>query len=202
MTMTQLLVRLLLSIAATVALCFAQVRPEGIGGPQYKASPALKCTVQVDNARISKGAPAMLHISLENLTSGSVRVTGLSVNLVRTQASQVVLGGIAQGQYYAPIDIDQKSALKPVHDSKGRWTLPKQRVTIAPGQHLEFQIDAAELNWEGVTSSVLPFSNLFGVVPDGAYSEYITAGVEVESNSRRTESNRIDIEVRRDISKR
>jgi hypothetical protein len=94
-------------------------------------------------------------------------LTGIVVNLKSKGTSSRVLPTYGESDYNALVDIEKKTALELKTNSHGALIYPKQKLTIAPHQSLDFDIDVTRLKWAKLISSALPNSTLFAVVPDG-----------------------------------
>ena len=170
-----------------------QSRRQSRHGLKCKISYALAC--QASPQQALKGKPAILHVSLENFSSDAEDLTWIEVNLSNGLPSRL-FPAYGEPDYYAPVDIEKKTALDLKTNSDGSLSYPKQKHAIAPHQVLEFDIDVAKLKWARFISSVLPFGTLFGVVPNGEYRECLSLNGKDRLGSFEVDSNQIAINIR------
>jgi len=170
--------------------CYCQGQKQA---PKTATRPALLvyCEIRSDSVarHLSKGQSSIFHISVENASSKSVKLTGMAAFLATDSQSPVR----EFDDFDALIDIKKKSSLELVLDSHGHYR--EQNVRLKPGQVLAFDIDIVLLKWMRMTSSVLGGSSFWTIVTPNSYSECITITGKDTVGHFEVKSNRIRLEV-------
>lgn len=171
-------------------------------GGHASGTSALKCKVWARNVKssdaaqvIRKGKPATIHVELTNQTPNPIYLTQMTVYLSRATGSRL-LPGIFDPEYYAPVDVEKKSAPGLTAFREGEM-FPRGHLPIAAGQSIEFEIDVTSLRWAKMIWSGLSLVTFFGVVEDGRFDEYLSLRTEEAGLPSGLESNRLPVEIRR-----
>src|SRR4051812_31516628 len=129
---------------------------------------AIRCRVNSAGPQISPKQANKLVIRLDNTFLVAKTITALTINLNEKPIPSARFH--EPHAYYAPVDVELKSALIQKKDSGGKDKYPGRRMILPPHQTLEFPLDIAMLMWARNIPSELPAAEFFDVVQDGTYT--------------------------------
>ena len=148
----------------------------------------LKCSIAIDSASIKRDYPAIVSVTVENVSGGELDLKAIytfELLIVSTQAMARDFSTLGDS-YWSPLDISSGESLKlPVN---GR--VPKVPLFLKRDEVKSFRFDLAKLVWNATTRSIWPHEVLFDIVPKGNY--WLVFKV---SGIRETTSNKIEVVV-------
>ncbi len=112
-------------------------------------SNGLRCSIDVEKTRWSKGDPALVSVIIEN-------VSGSKVNL-----KTITIFTLNEMQFVCPVDIE-----------KGEQALPpnaRSTISLEKDALMNLRIDISKLKWGMGVSSIWPDHSFYSLVPPGRY---------------------------------
>jgi hypothetical protein len=166
---------------------------------QEKTDPSIliKTSISIDTDKLARQKPAIVSITIENVSGRDIDLTSSSFELLRIADEAVARNFSVNGDsYWSPFDISTGTPLKLIVDPKmlkkgvveGR--LPQPVLHLGKDEAKTFRIELSKLLWNGSILSDWPHENLFDVVPTGRYWLVF----EISSNGDH-KSNRVEVTV-------
>ena len=148
----------------------------------------LKYSITIDSASINPKHPAIVSVTVENVSGGELDLKAVYMFELLTVSDQAIARDFSAlgDSYWSPLDISSGESLKlPVN---GR--VPKVPLFLKRDEVKSFRFDLAKLVWNATTRSIWPHENLFDIVPKGNYWLVFKG-----SGNRETTSNKIEVVV-------
>ena len=146
----------------------------------------LKCSIAIDSASIKSDYPAIVSVTVENVSGGELGLKAIYTFELLTVSTQAVAREFSSlgDSYWSPLDISSGESLQlPV---SGR--VPQLPLHLKKDEAKSFKFDLSKLLWNATLLSIWPHENLFDVVPKGSY--WLVFKV---SGNRETISNKIEV---------
>jgi hypothetical protein len=138
-------------------------------------SNGLRCSVDVEKTRWSKGDPALVSVIIEN-------VSGSKVNL-RT----IPTFTLNEMQFVCPVDI-----------VRGEYALPpnaRSTISLEKDALMNLRIDISKLKWGTGVSSIWPDHSFYSLVPPGRYKLRMDVEVVDGGLPEWIRSNEIEVDI-------
>jgi hypothetical protein len=154
----------------------------------------VRCTMWMDKAVLLRGSPGTVHLWLENTSSANILITSMTGHLRASAKSSSRVWDKREEMYWSSVDLDKKSALKPVHNPNDGWTYPETNLPLKAKSQVEFTLDLSALEWANEISAGLPSLGHYGAVPDGGYQLNFDLGARDAMDG--ATCNKTDVEIR------
>ena len=171
-----------LAVQVCSACCLAVLLPTCSVVGQAKSTRAdeqtVNCSIKVDPARIVRGRPVSVEISIENVSRLDINLEAVcSFDLLKIADESIARNfSVIGDSYWSPFDISSGTPLKlhiiePEMLKKGIVVgrAPKDKLHLSIGEGKTFKVELTKLLWNASVLSGWPKADLFDVVPKGRY---------------------------------
>jgi hypothetical protein len=142
-------------------------------------SNGLRCSIATEKTIWSNGEPAMVSITVENISEGKVDLKTIPAFTLNEM------------QYWCPVDI-----------AGDNYSLPanaRSTISLEKGSQINSRIDISKLEWDQGISSIWPSKNLYSIVPTGKYKLRLDVEIVDGSESQWIRSNEVNVEISKRI---
>jgi hypothetical protein len=180
------------SICGLMAVAFIGLT---VGQETTGPSKLIKSVISIDSDSLERNRPAIVSISLENLSRCDVDLEVICSFELRAEPDEATNSQAQGGSYWSPLDISTGTPLELVdpRTQKKATTLgrvPRTLLHFRKDEVKTFKVELTKLLWDASVSSRWPYKNLFDEVPKRRYSLVF----RVDSNGN-LESNAVAIRI-------
>jgi len=166
---------LLLLLLAFILGCQTERESITQGRSWGEPSNGLRCSIDVEKTRWSKGDPALVSVIIENVSGGKVNLKTIPT-----------------------FTLDEMEFICPVDIVRGERALPpnvRSIISLDRDALINSRIDVSKLGWGMGVSSIWPDHNLYSIIPSGRYKLRMDIEVVDSGLPKWIRSNEIEVDI-------
>jgi hypothetical protein len=138
-------------------------------------SNGLRCSIIVETAHWYNGDPAIVSVTIENVSEGKVDLKTIPAFTLNEM------------QYWCPVNIEGEDHSLPAN--------ARSTISLEKGAQINSRVDISKLGWDRGISSIWPSQNLYSIVPTGKYKLRLDIEVVDGNETQWIRSNEISVEI-------
>lgn len=190
------------SALVSLLACLIIFLPNNSDGRMSPEENPVKCSISLEESRLSKGRAAYVLIRLENVSDKNVRFWAEYIFNIKTMSEEVTSRNYERvgDRYYSGSGLINKDDLlvlvpkdlkKTIRINRNTSRFPNEEIRLSKGEVKQIRVDLAQLLWADGMSGFWPGESFFELIPKGKYKvSFKMFGEKVKAIS-----NQVDVQI-------